>query len=126
MAFYATSLGEKVVGPGISSCTYGGFLMTIPPGRLYDVWTDPDYQGPFSAPEVLLLAALDYAREPRVVYAAKKPPRAALKRFASRLGKRIVFLPIGSLSSLRLQRLRRFHVLAGREVRGWAKEYVPE
>ncbi len=126
MAFYATPLGEKLVGPGISSCTYGGFLMTIPPGRLYDVWTDPDYQGPFRAPEVLLLAALDYAREPRVVYAAKKPPRAALKRFASRLGKRIVFLPIGSLSSLRLQRLRRFHVLAGREVRGWAKEYVPE
>ena len=124
MAFYATPLGEKVVGPGISECTYGAFLMTMPPGRLYDVWRDPDYRGPFTAPEVLLLAALDYAREPRVVYAAPKPPRTILKRFASRLGKKIVYLPLGSLSSLPLRKLRRFHVLANRDARGWAKDYV--
>ena len=49
MAFYATPLGESVVGPGISECTYGGFLMTMPPGRLFDVWRDPDYRGPFTA-----------------------------------------------------------------------------
>ncbi len=48
MAFYATPLGESVVGPGISECTYGGFLMTMPPGRLFDVWHDPDYRGPFT------------------------------------------------------------------------------
>jgi len=124
MAFYATPLGEKVVGPGISECTYGGFLMTMPPGRLFDVWRDPDYRGPFSAPEVLLLAALDYAREPRVVYAAPKPPRPLFKRFAASLGKRIVYLPLGSLSSLALKKLRRFHVLANKDARGWAKDYV--
>lgn len=124
MAFYASPLGESVVGPGISECTYGGFLMTMPPGRLFDVWRDPDYRGPFAASEVLLLAALDYAREPRVVYAAPKPPRPFLKRFAARLGKQVVYLPLGSLSSLSLKKLRRFHVLANRDARGWAKDYI--
>jgi hypothetical protein len=124
MAFYATPLGENLAGPGISECTYGGFLMTMPPGRLYDVWSDPDYRGPFSAPEVLLLAALDYAREPRVVYAAPRPPRPLLKQFAARLGRQIVYLPLGSLSSLSLKKLRRFHVLANREARAWAKDYI--
>jgi hypothetical protein len=124
MAFYATPLGESVVGPGISECTYGGFLMTMPPGRLFDVWRDPDYRGPFTGAEVLLLAALDYAREPRVVYAAPKPPRPFLKRFAARLGKQVVYLPLGSLSSLSLKKLRRFHVLANRAARGWAKDYI--
>ena len=117
-------VGEKLVGPGISECTYGAFLMTMPPGRLFDVWRDPDYRGPFTAPEVLLLAALDYAREPRVVYVAPKPPRPLLRRFASRLGKKIVYLPLGSLASLSLKKLRRFHVLANRNARGWAKDYV--
>lgn len=124
MAFYATPLGENLVGPGISECTYGAFLMTMPPGRLYDVWSDPDYQGPFAASEVLLLAALDYAREPRVVYAAPSPPRPFLKRFAARLGKQVVYLPLGSLSSLSLKKLRRFHVLANKDARAWAKDYI--
>ena len=124
MAFYATPLGEKLVGPGISECSYGAFLMTMPPGRLFDVWRDPDYRGPFTGPEVLLLAALDYAREPRVVYAAPSPPRPLLKQFASRLGKKIVYLPLGSLTSLSLQKLRRFHVLANKDARGWARDYI--
>ena len=90
MAFYATPLGESVVGPGISECTYGGFLMTMPPGRLFDVWRDPDYRGPFTAAEVLLLAALDYAREPRVVYAAPEAPAPvpqALRRAPRQAGR---------------------------------------
>ena len=40
MALYATEPGEKVVGPGISRCEYGGFVMTYPPGRMYFVWED--------------------------------------------------------------------------------------
>lgn len=125
MAFYATRPEERRVGPGIGRCEYGGFLMTMPPGRLADVWSDPDYKGLTRASEVLLVAALDYALEPRVVYVARKPPRAALRRFASRIGKRIVFLPFGSVSSSSLHRLRSFHVLANRAARAYAKDFVP-
>jgi len=124
MAFYATALGSELDGPGISRCDYGGFLMTYPPGRLMDVWTDRDYKWAESAPEVLLLAALDYALEPRVVYAARKPPRPWLRQWAARLGRRIVYLPLGSLSKVTEGRLRRFHVLSDRSVRSYAKDYI--
>ena len=59
MALYATDPLQQVVGPGICRATYGGFLLTSPPGRLFDVWRDPDYRGTASKPEVLLMAAVD-------------------------------------------------------------------
>ena len=124
MAFYATPLGERVEGPGISRSEYGGFLMTVPPGRLSDVFSDPDYKGAQDCAEVLLLAAVDYALEPRVVYVAKKPPRTAIRHWAARLGKKIVTLPLGSLSPVTLKRLRQFHVLSHRGVRAYAKDYI--
>lgn len=126
MAFYATPMDAEKVGPGISRCQYGGFLMTMPPGRLYDVWHDPDYDGLDSAPDVLLAAALDYAPEPRVVYMARRPPPRYMRRFASRLGKQIVYLPIGLIPRERVQKLRRFHVLANKLVRSYAGEFIPE
>ncbi|MEO6325896.1 MAG: hypothetical protein ABIT01_15015 [Thermoanaerobaculia bacterium] len=124
MAFYATPLGERIDGPGISRCEYGGFLMTVPPGRLSDVFSDPDYGGAKDAAEVLLLAALDYALEPRVVYVARKPPRTAIRQWAARLGKKIVTMPLGSLSPVTLKRLRQFHVLSDRDVRAYAKDFI--
>jgi hypothetical protein len=42
MAFYSTFPFDHLVGPGIGRAEYGGFLMTLPPRRLYDVWSDPD------------------------------------------------------------------------------------
>ena len=98
--------------------------MTFPPGRLADVFLDPDYEEAESAAERLLLAGLDYALESRVVYAAPKPPRPLMRRFASRLGKQIVHVPLKTLSPITLKRLRTFHVLAHRGVRSWAKDYV--
>ena len=43
MAFYSTFPFEHLVGPGIGRAEYGGFLMTLPPRRMFDVWSDPDY-----------------------------------------------------------------------------------
>ena len=43
MAFYSTHPFEHLVGPGIGRAEYGGFLMTLPPRRMFDVWSDPDY-----------------------------------------------------------------------------------
>ena len=124
MAFYGTHPTEDPVGPGIGRCEYGGFLMSYPPGRLADVWKDPDYRGAASAPEVLLLAALDYAVEARVVYVAKKAPRPAFKRLAARFGRQIVWVPLGGLSPVALAKVRRFHVLASRLVRTYAKDFI--
>ncbi len=124
MAFYATPTTANVVGPGISRCEYGGFMMTSPPRRLYDIWSDPDYAGSRSKAEVLLLAAIDYAVKPVIVYVAEKPPRSKIRSFASRFGKKIIYIPIGQLSPILLNKLRTFHVLDGHDKREIAGDYI--
>lgn len=124
MAFYATSMASNVVGPGISRCEYGGFLMSYPPRRMYDVWSDPDYEDCRTKAEVLLMAAIDYAVKPVVVYVASAPPRSALKSFAKRFGKKVVYIPVGQLSPVILAKIRIFHVLDGHDRRDIAGEYI--
>lgn len=124
MAFYASPMGENVVGPGICRCKYGGFLMSYPPRRMYDVWQDPDYADCRSKSEVLLMAGIDYAVHPLVVYVASEAPRRWFKSFASRFGKKIVYVPIGQLSPVLMDKIRTFHVLDGQDRRGIADEYI--
>lgn len=124
MAFYATSMYKNIVGPGISRCEYGGFMMTSPPRRLYDVWEDPDYSECRTKAEVLLVAAIDYAVKPVVVYVANKPPRTKIKHFARRFGKKIVYIPLSQLSPKMLSKIRFFHVLDGHHKREIAGDYI--
>lgn len=124
MAFYGTSPTLNVVGPGISRCEYGGFLMSYPPRRMLNVWEDPDYAECRTKAEVLLMAAIDYATKPVVVYVAAKPPRSFFKSFAQRFGKKVIYIPRGQLSPVTLDKLRVFHVLDGHERRGIADEYI--
>lgn len=124
MAFFATPLTHNVVGPGISRCEYGGFMMSYPPRRLMNVWTDADYGQCRSKAEVLLMSAIDYAVQPLVTYVAAKPPRSAIKSYARRFGKKIVYLPIGQLSPVTLNKLRVFHVLEGHNKREIAGDYI--
>ncbi|MDQ2946320.1 MAG: hypothetical protein M3Y27_10335, partial [Acidobacteriota bacterium] len=124
MAFYSTNPFDHLVGPGIGRAEYGGFLMTLPPRRLMDVWSDPDYDLALTKPERLLMAALDYATQRLVVYVAAKPPRSIFRSIASHLDRRILYLPIGALSPTKLKKLRVVHVLDSYERRTEAKEYL--
>lgn len=124
MAFYATYMGEDIVGPGISRCRYGGFMMSYPPRRMFDIWSDPDYTDCQSKAEMLLMAAIDYAVEPLVVFVAAVPPRSSLKNYAKRYGKKVVYIPIGQLSPTTIDKLRTFHVLDSHERRTIADDYI--
>ena len=124
MAFYATPPSDNIVGPGISRCEYGGFILSYPPRRMLDVWQDRDYADARSKSELLLLAALDYSREKHLVYAAARPPRSIFRQLASRLGKKIIYIPLGSLSPVELKRLRVLHILYGNDKRVIAREYI--
>jgi hypothetical protein len=124
MAFYATNPQERLVGPGIQKAIYGGFLMTMPPGRLFDVFHDPAYRYAANYAERLLLAGIDYGLERFVLYAAPKPPRPAFQAIAGRYGKRILYVPLSQLSPVMLQKIRTFHILADKSVRDHAKGYI--
>jgi len=124
MAFYATPINVNVVGPGISRCEYGGLLMTYPNRRLENIWADPTYAELRSKSEVLLLGALEYGLDKHVVYVASSPPRSHFRSVAARLGKRIVYMPIGSLSPQSVKKIRVFHVLSDHQKRQIAKDYI--
>ena len=124
MALYSTDPVETIVGPGISRAEYGGFMMTYPPRRVADVWDDPFYREARTKAEVLLMAAIDYSLERLVVYVASDPPRTALKTFAARYGKKIVYVPSGVLSPVTVKKLRVFHVLSGYDKRAIASDYI--
>jgi hypothetical protein len=124
MALYATDPTCQIVGPGIMRATYGGFMLTYPPGRLYDVWRDPDYRRARSKAEVLTMAAVDYSLEKLVVSLAPKPPTERMRSYASSRGRRIVHVPLGSVSPVTVRRIRVVHILAGRDKRAIASDYV--
>ncbi len=124
MAFYATDPNERIISPGIRKAIYGGFMMSMPPGRLYDVFYDPAYKIAINHAERLLLAALDYSLEKFVVYAAPKPPRPFFQVLAGRYGKRILYLSLKQLSPVMLQKIRTFHILADKSLRQSAKDVI--
>jgi hypothetical protein len=124
MAFYSTPAGEVMDGPGISRCQYGGFMLTYPPLRVFDIWQDPFFNVARSKPERLLMAAIDYSVEKHVVYVAASPPSGWCQTMAARLGKKIIYMPVGTFSPVVLKKIRQFHVLAGHYVRKYAKQYI--
>lgn len=124
MAFYSTQPFDHMVGPGIGRAEYGGMLMTLPPHRLFDVWTDPDYEMAESKSERLLMAALDYSVERYVLYVAARPPRSKFRQLAARANRKIVYIPLGQLSPAKLKKIRVLHVLDSHARRETAKDYI--
>jgi hypothetical protein len=124
MAFYATDRRKKIIGPGIARCEYGGLMLSYPPRRLANVWNDPHYRGAKTKAEVLLFAAIDYCLDKHIVYVASEAPRSFFFSLAQRLGRKLVYLPIGTLSPTSLERIRVFHVLAGHRYREIAKNFI--
>jgi len=124
MALYATPPGLDLVGSGISRCVYGGLVMTYPPLRMLDIWTDPFFSPARTKAERLLLAGADYSQERVVAYVARKPPSARARAWVQRMGRQVAYLPLGIFGSALIQKMRVFHVLAGHEVRETAAEYL--
>jgi hypothetical protein len=104
--------------------TYGGLMMTYPPRRMLDVWEDRDYRIAREKTEVLVMAGIDYSEKKLVVHVAEEPPSSLMTRYAAVQGKRLVHIPIGSLSPITVKKIRVVHLLAGRDKRAVAKDYI--
>ena len=63
MAFYSTPPGRDVVGPGISRMEHGGFVLSYPPLRMYDVWKDPTFTFAPTRHERLLVAGITFQKD---------------------------------------------------------------
>lgn len=124
MAFYSTPPGTELVGPGISRLEHGGFMMSYPPLRVYDIWRDPGFDFISTKHEKLLVAGIVYSEKTGIVYAARKTPEKRWKKLAQRMGKKIIYIPLGSLNPTHIRKMRSFHMLQNKGLRNVAHEYL--
>ena len=99
-------------------------MMLYPPQPIPDIWDDLRFERARTPSERLLLSALWYSTDRFVAHLAESPPRSELREAAERLGKHLVHLPLSSMSSTTIEKLRRFHVLNGHEVRSFAARFI--
>jgi len=124
MAFYATSMRQNVVGPGIVRCHFGGFMLSYPNRRLLDVWHDPDYRDFTKKQDVLLAASIDYSKRPVIVYVGHHAPSSRLKMRAARQGKKVLYIPISTFPKREITKLCTFHILDSHDKRKIAGDYI--
>ena len=99
-------------------------MLTQPRGRLFDVWGDRDYGFAHDRSEVLLMAAIDYSPEKIVVHVAVEAPNERMRKYAQDQRKIVRHVPLASLSPRTLKKIRVFHILAGRDKRSLALDYI--
>lgn len=124
LAFFATDPMSNLIGPGIAQADYGGAMFLFPPRPVPDVWSDPRLDFTDILEERLLAAAFLHSRERHVAVVSPGPPLASWRRLARRFGKKIVPIPLNRFGGQMIERLRRFHVLNGRQVRSYAADFI--
>jgi hypothetical protein len=124
LSYFATNPLDNLVGPGIAQAEYGGALFLWPPRPIPDVWRDARLDFADTLEERLLAAGLLHTQERHVAVVSAGPPPASWRRLARRFGRKLVHLPLKRFSGQLLERLRRFHVLNGREVRSYAAQFI--
>ncbi len=125
IAIFSTPPMEEMVGPGISRCEYFGVLSVYPARGIPEVFHLPSLQRWKTNGRLLLAAAAHLSDERYIAYIAPKGPDKEITNYARSLGREIIYLPLGGFGRRQLNRLRQFHILNGKNVRGWASDYIP-
>ncbi len=126
LCFYATEYMENLIGPGIGQATYGGCMMLFPPRPILDIWKDPRLGMSQTLEEKLLEGAFFHSREKHVTVVSACSPQLTWRRLARRYGKKIIHLPLKRFSNQTIEKVRRFHVLNGKDIRSYAKRFIQE
>ena len=124
LAFFGTNPFKNFVGPGIAQAEYGGAMFLFPPRPIPDLWDDDRLDVHDTLETRLLAGAFLHSRERHVAVVSAKPPSAEWRRLARKYGKKIVHLPLHRFGGQVIERLRRFHVLNGKEIRSYAAEFI--
>ncbi len=126
LCFYATHFLEDMVGPGIGQSRYGGALFLFPPRPIPNIWEDPRLDFARTLEERLIAAAALHSSERHVVLVSPVQPQAAWRQIARQFQRRLITVPLGRFSGQTIDRLRRFHVLNGHEIRSYAARFIRE
>jgi len=126
LAFFSTDPMANLIGPGIAQAEYGGALFLYPPRAIPDIWTDPRLDFADTLEARLLAGAFLHSRDRHVALVSPNPPPASWRRLARRFGRKIVPIPLKHFGGQLVERLRRFHVLNGKQIRSYAADFIRE
>ena len=126
LCFYATEYMENLIGPGIGQANYGGCMMLFPPRPILDIWQDPRLRFSETLEEKLLEAAFFHSREKNITVVSPCSPQMSWRRLARRYGKKIIHIPLKRFSNQTIEKVRRFHVLNGKDIRSYAKRFIQD
>ena len=127
LVFYSTNPGEYLIGPGISHVEIGGLLSIFPPifiEQVFSAYMDYNYKDVETKAERLLKAGILYSREKYIVYIAKKPPRKHFYSLAGVKHRQIIYIPLDNYSQESFKPVRHIHILAGKDKRKIAHNYI--
>jgi len=126
LCFFATEYMEQLIGPGIGQATYGGCMMIYPPRSIPDIWQDPRIHLSETLEEKLLEAAFFHSKEINVTVVSPCAPRMSWRRLAKKYGKKIIHIPLKRFSNQTIEKVRRFHVLNGKNIRSYAQRFIQD
>ena len=126
LCFYATEYMEQLIGPGIGQSTYGGCMMIYPPRPIPNIWQDPRFHISETLEEKLLEAAFYHSKEKNVTVVSPCAPKIKWRRLARKYGIKIIHIPLKRFSNQTIEKVRRFHVLNGKNIRSYAQRFIQD
>lgn len=126
LCFFATNYMDNMVGPGIGQATYGGCMMIYPPRPISNIWEDPRLHLSETVEEKLLEGAFAHSRERHITVVSPKLPSARWRQLAKYYKRHIIHIPLKKFSNQTIEKVRRFHVLNGKEIRSFASKFIQD
>ncbi|MDH5644520.1 MAG: hypothetical protein OEZ01_00845 [Candidatus Heimdallarchaeota archaeon] len=120
ISFISTQPGVDFVGPGICRVKYAAIISQFPP--ISYPYLIP--KGTKDLKTRLIYTAMNMSLSKIIGFVSPKPPTPAQRHFASINGFRLVYLPMAQLTKVSLNRLRTLHLIAHKDLRDIAKDYI--
>jgi hypothetical protein len=124
LSFYSTNPFDDLIGPGIARSVYGGLALLFPPRSVPNIFRCAEAAGITGCAAQLTAGSMMFAKERNVAFLAAKTPTLQMRTLAARFKKHLVWIPLSTFSTETLSRMRRFHVLNGKQVRSWASRFI--
>ena len=124
LSFYATEALDKMIGPGIAELEYGGLSLLFPPRPTFNPFESRKATKGYSLAEKLLWGAILNTEESHIVVCCEQKPTPRMHEIAKIHNKFLIHVSFSQFGQETLDRLRRFHMLNGNEVRSWAKRFI--
>ncbi|MCH2391378.1 MAG: hypothetical protein MK238_02475 [Nitrospinales bacterium] len=126
LCFFATDYMNDMVGPGVGRATYGGCMMIYPPRPIPDIWKDPRIHMGKTLEEKLLEAAFFHSQERHITVVTPCLPKSNWRKISRKYHKSIIHIPLKRFSNQTIEKVRRFHVLNGKQIRSFAKHFIQD